>query len=262
MTACRGFLLDWRTLVELTFTSEITVDLICHMGSDESVIRAARVSTVGAECLESEPGEHAGVINYLMKHRHGTPFEHNAMTFFVHAPIFVWREWHRHRIGFSYNEESGRYKTLDPVFYVPPQDRPMFKVDDWKPGRPKFLQIGVNEHGGAESADWIKYLEVVSNLKDEYTSSYSTYRRNLSLGIDPGLARDCLPVGIYSSCWVTCNARSLMAFLSLRTHEPTADRVSYPLYEIEVAARKCETIFSELFPVTYEAWVRNGRTAP
>jgi len=239
----------------IQITSEITVDLYSSMGSDESVIQAARVSTVGEECVESEPGEHSGLINYLMKHRHGTPFEHNSMTFFVKAPIFVWREWHRHRIGFSYNEESARYKVLDPLFYLPRPGRPMFKVDGWKPGRPKFTSAELPN----ETA---KVLELCSNLKEVYRHGYAAYLRNLELGIDPGLARDCLPVGIYSSCWVTCNARSLMAFLSLRTHEPTADRVSYPLYEIEVAARKCEDHFASLFPLTYTAWNANGRISP
>lgn len=225
------------------------------MGSDASVIQAARVSTVGEQCIETDQGEHSGLINYLMKHRHGTPFEHNSITFFVNAPIFVWREWHRHRIGFSYNEESARYKVLEPLFYIPPADRPMFKVDDWKPGRPKFSSASCPKDGG-------KFFELRSNLAEVYGHAYAAYLRNLDLGIDPGLARDCLPVGIYSSCWVTCNARSLMAFLSLRTHEPTADRVSYPLYEIEIAARKCEDHFSKLFPLTHAAWNKNGRISP
>lgn len=241
--------------MEIQTTSEITVELHSSMGSDESVIQAARVSTAGDECLESEPGEHAGLINYLMKHRHGTPFEHNAMTFYVKAPIFVWREWHRHRVGWSYNEESARYKVLDPLFYLPEEIRPMFKVDGWKPGRPKFTTIDSQE-------ELEKFYAVRANLHSIYHSAYKAYTSNLSLGVDPGLARDCLPVGIYSSCWVTCNARSLMSFLSLRTHDPEANSVSYPLYEIERAARKLETIFSELFPITHEAWDRNGRTAP
>lgn len=236
-------------------TSEITVELHSSMGSDASVVQAARVSTVGEECLESEPGEHAGLINYLMKHRHGTPFEHNSITFFVKAPIFVWREWHRHRIGFSYNEESARYKVLDPLFYLPAETRPMFKVDGWKPGRPKFTSMSSRE-------EIEKYYAVRLNLISIYSSAYKAYLSSLDLGVDPGLARDCLPVGIYSSCWVTCNARSLMAFLSLRTHDPAADRVSYPLYEIEVAARKCEEHFASLFPLTHAAWNTNGRIAP
>lgn len=193
------------------------------------------------------------MINYLVKHRHGTPFEHSSMTFFVHAPIFVWREWHRHRIGFSYNEESGRYKTLEPVFYVPDRERPMMKVDDWKPGRPKFLRCESDE----------TYKKLVDNLQNSYRIAYRAYEDNLALGIDPGLARDCLPVGIYSGCWVTCNPRSLMAFLSLRVHEPEGSTfVSYPLWEIDVAARACEEIFKSGWPLTHDAFVKNGRVAP
>lgn len=242
---------------ELTFTSEISVELIDHMGDDDFIVAAARVSTRGGvDQPETTIQEAAGLINYLMKHRHGTPFEHGAATFRVHAPIFVWREWHRHRIGFSYNEESGRYKTLEPVFYMPPPDRPMFKVDNWKPGRPKFQSMGDVSFGATH------YEMLCQNLKNSYRVAYDAYESNLRMDFDPGLARDCLPVGIYSSCWVTCNPRSILAFLSLRTHEPTAKAVSYPLYEIEVAARKVEEIFAKHWPLTYQSFVENGRVGP
>lgn len=232
--------------------SGVDVELVQSMGNDSMVVAAAKVSTSDNALDFVDEEANAGLINYLMKHRHGTPFEHGAMTFFVNAPIFVWREWHRHRIGFSYNEESGRYKQLNPVFYIPPPERPSLKINDWKPGRPKFL---IDHTGG--STDIVR-----NNLAESYKLAYTNYEKNLSAGIDPGLARDCLPVGIYSSCWVTCNPRSLMAFLSLRTHEPDAHFVSYPLYEIELAARKCEEIFAKLWPITYEAFCKNGRVAP
>lgn len=242
--------------MEVTFKSDIDVELIQHMGSDETIANAAWVSTKGmCDLKQSDETKVPGLINYLMKSRHGSPFEAGGMTFRVHAPIFVWREWHRHRVGHSFNEESGRYKQLDPVFYLPPKDRPMFKVDSWKPGRPKFLPI-LNQAG--ESA----YGILVRNLKLSYEVEYKTYEQNLGLGIDPGLARDCLPVGIYSACWVTMNPRSVMHFLSLRTHEPDAKFVSYPLWEIDQAARKVEEIFKKLFPITHEAFVKNGRVAP
>lgn len=242
----------------MKLTSEITVRLIDHMGDDARLAMAAWVSTSAEDGMRravEKPDDVKGVLSYLMKHRHGTPFEHGTMTFFVHAPIFVWREWHRHRIGFSYNEESGRYKTLDPVFYVPDRERPMFKVDAWKAGRPKFTTIATSEE---ES----HYDALCQNLRNSYRVSYDAYLANLGMGIDPGLARDCLPVGIYSSCWVTCNPRSLMAFLSLRTHEPDAKQVSYPLWEIDVAARKCEELFAAHWPITHAAFVQNGRVAP
>lgn len=242
--------------MEITLTSKITVRLIQQVGGDHMVVASARVSTSGEEALKyvdsSLAEENSGLIKYLMKHRHGTPFEHSSLTFFVHAPIFVWREWHRHRIGFSYNEESGRYSQLKPVFYLPPRDRPMMKVDGWKPGRPKFLPC----------TDESIYKQLCMNLRSSYELSYFNYVANLNLGIDPGLARDCLPVGIYSSCWVTCNPRSLFSFLSLRTHEPEATFPSYPLYEIEEAARACEEIFSQGWPLTYKAFCELGRVAP
>lgn len=250
----------------MKFTSDITVNLEQVLATDMQVLQAARVSTKGADVLDTydediakrmmDENDLPGLINYLMKHRHGTPFEHNLFTFFVNAPIFVWREWHRHRIGFSYNEESARYKKLEPVFYIPPPDRPMFKVDNWKPGKPKFLTIE-ETHAGSD-----KYTTLLYNLTNSYKIAYSAYEQNLSMGFDPGLARDCLPVGIYSSCWVTCNTRSLMAFLSLRTHDPSATDISYPLYEIEVAARKVEVYFADLMPITHNAFIRNGRRAP
>lgn len=243
-------------MADIQTTSEIKVRLIQKMGGDHMVVAAAKVSVSGEEALKfADPWTEENndkLIRYLIKFRHGTPFEHSALTFFVHAPILVWREWHRHRIGFSYNEESGRYKVLEPVFYVPDRERPMMKVDDWKPGRPKFLRC----------EDDAVYQKLLGNLIYSYGVSYNAYKENLELGIDPGLARDCLPVGIYSSCWVTCNPRSLMSFLSLRVHEPEATFVSYPLWEIDMPARICEKILQEGWPITHKAFVDNGRVAP
>jgi thymidylate synthase (FAD) len=244
-----------ETPKKIMTTSEIKVELIQQTGGDAMVAAAARVSTSGEnalKCLDLPKQELSGLINYLVKMKHGTPFEHGSQTFFVHSPIFVWREWHRHRIGFSYNEESGRYKQLDPLFYLPSRDRPMMKIDGWKPGRPKFLKCQEDS----------VFDELCDNLKKSYQLSYDMYEKNISLGVDPGLARDCLPVGIYSGCWVTCNPRSLMSFLSLRTYEENAKFVSYPLYEIEVAARMCEDIFAKGWPITYKAFCENGRVSP
>ncbi len=239
----------------MQFKSDIDVNVIDTMGDDARLAAAAWVSTSAEEGLRravENPGDVKGVLNYLIKHRHGTPFEHSCITFCVRAPIFVWREWHRHRIGISYNEESGRYKTLAPVFYIPDRERPMMKVDGWKPGRPKFLRC----------EDDAVYRALCINLKTSYELAYQMYLNNLELNVDPGLARDCLPVGIYSSCWVTCNPRSLMHFLSLRTHEPEAAHVSYPLHEIELAARACEEALKAGWPITYAAFCANGRVAP
>ena len=281
---------------DIRFTSDITVRLIQQCGNDATIAGAAWVSTTGIEASTRAAEDQAKVrwlIRYLMQHRHGSPFEHGMMTMYVHAPIFVWREWHRHRIGFAYteygspegdgttgmsfNEESARYKVLDPVFYIPPSDRPMVKVENWKPGRPKFLTLmdavavelasvaGLSPSEREEQYDTrleSKYREIVEDMKAGYAEEYPRYLRQLARDLDPGLARDNLPFGIYSACWVTANPRSLMHFLSLRTHEPTAAHVSYPLYEIDVAARQVESLFAKYWPETHAAWVECGRVAP
>src|ERR1700749_2170015 len=122
----------------VTFRSGMTVELIKQAASDADVIWAARVSTKGEQSLadvDADPARSAGLINFLMRDRHGTPFEHSSMTFYVQAPIFVFREFMRHRT-FSYNEESGRYRRLSPVFYVPGPDRKL--VQQGKPGAYEF----------------------------------------------------------------------------------------------------------------------------
>lgn len=220
------------------------------MGNDLSVIEAAKTSTRGI-LDEVEEKETYGLINYLMKCRHGTPFEHNAMKFLICAPIFVWREWHRHRIGFSYNETSGRYRQLEPVFYVPPPERKLVKVQGYKSARPMFENTSVELNS-----------EVVKKLTESYEMSYQKYEELLSRNIDNGLARACLPVGIYSTCYVTCNARSLMAFLSLRVYDENSLFPSYALQEIENAALQVEKIFAEKFPLVYKAFCENRRVGP
>lgn len=238
----------------MQFISDITVKSVQSMGGDLGVVLAARVSMQGPDSLGMNvvETEQAGLINYLIKHRHGTPFEHSAMTFFVHAPIFVWREWHRHRIGFSYNEESGRYKQLEPVFWVPRRNRKMVPSPTHKSARPDFVAC----------TDDVQYERTLARMKDSYEHSYCNYEEMLQDGIAKEVARAVLPVATFSSCWVTCNPRSLMAFLSLRTKEDSAMFKSYPQAEIEEAARACERVFEVGWPLTYKAFCDNGRVAP
>lgn len=236
-------------------TSVINVRLIQCVGGDHSIVAAAKVSTCGEEALDYADPQcakaNAGLINFLMKHRHGVPFEHSSLTFFVHAPIFVWREWHRHRIGFSYSEASGRYRELEPIFWIPSPDRKFVPVEGYKPARPQF------QAGTKEEYDWL-----VQDLRAGYEDAYARYQDRLNRGYAKEVARAGLPVAIYSSCWVTTNPRSLMAFLSLRTHNPDATFVSYPQAEIEQAALVAERIFADGWPITYQAFCSNGRVAP
>lgn len=240
---------------EIALTSEITVTPIQQMGGDHMIVAAARVSTSGAEALayadEARRDEGAGLINYLMKHRHGTPFEHAAMTFFCHAPLFVWREWHRHRT-MSYNEESGRYKVLEPVFWIPRRDRAMVVPPQHKPARPVYLPL----------EDDALYDQMVARSRAVYQACYDAYLAEVDAGIALEVARRHLPLALYSSCWVTCNPRSLMHFLSLRTHDEAAAFISYPQAEIEEAARLAEQVFAAGWPLAYAAFVKNGRVAP
>ena len=224
--------------------SDFPIEIVQQAGDDLAIAQAAWVKP-------KAEGDYEKLIPYLMKHRHGSPFEHGLLTLKVAAPIFVWREWHRHRIGFSYNEESARYSVLEPVFYAPPPHRPSMKVENWIPGRPKFTDMDLDT-----------YNQVCHNLKTSYELAYKNYQSNLTLGIDPGLARDCLPVGIYSTCWVTCNPRSIMSLLSLRVHDPKAAFVSYPLWEFDQIARKVEEILNQYWPITHKAFVENKRVAP
>jgi thymidylate synthase (FAD) len=236
---------------EISFRSDVTVELVRASASDGDVVFAARVSTSGEQSLEDVDGDaqrSAGLINYLMRDRHGSPFEHNSMTFFVRAPIFVWREHMRHRIA-SYNEESGRYRQLEPVFYVPDRDRPVVQVG--KTGAYEFLP------GSEEQYDLID-----RDMRDSCRSAYAAYLRMLEAGIAREVARMVLPVSIYSSAYVTLNARSLMNFLSLRRKVEGSLFPSYPQREIEMVAEKYEEVWSALMPLTHAAFVKSGRVAP
>lgn len=260
----------------IEFVDDMEVMLIDSMGSDASVIAAARVSTQGDRSLAAltqDPEEAAGLINFLMKNRHGTPFEHNACTIFTAMPIFVFREFHRHRIGWSYNEESARYKQLEPKFYIPSAARPgMMQTEGGRPGQ--YQYDDANEH----EAQVLRTV-IASNSAD----SYARYEEMLDMGVAKEVARMVLPVNIFSSQYATCNARSLMAFLSLRTKHPlfmeyatvnNEDEIeklghnggakfpSKPQWEINRVADKIEAIFAQLMPITYRAFVDNGRVAP
>ncbi len=235
----------------IEFRSDITVELVRANASDADVVFAARVSTVGEQSLEdvdADPQRSAGLINYLMRDRHGSPFEHNSMTFFVKAPIFVWREHMRHRIA-SYNEESARYRELLPVFYVPSHERPL--VQSGKPGAYEF-------HPGTPAQSEL----VERTIQESCTAAYSGYLEMLEAGVAREVARMVLPVTIYSSAYVTMNARALMNFLSLRRKVEGSYFVSYPQREIEMVAEVYEDHFAQLMPLTHSAFNEHGRVAP
>lgn len=234
------------------FTDIPEVQLVHHVGGDISVLASMMVSTQAEGSLDmihnGDAAENEGKIRFLMSHRHGTPFEHNQFCFFISAGIFVFREFHRHRIGWSYNEESGRYKALKPKFYIPSVDRPL--KQEGKPGH--YTMVPAPEIHPA----------LVEALQEQYLGAYECYEYLLGLGVARELARLVLPVGIYSSMYATCNARSLMAFLSLRTEHERAQFPSKPQLEIQQVAGAMEAFFAFHMPITYQAFCDFGRVAP
>jgi len=242
-------------MTEIQFRSDVTVELVRSSAQDADVLFAARVSTQGEQTLEGAMQIGAevekrdkGLINYLMRDRHGSPFEHNSMTFYVQAPIFVFREFMRHRIA-SYNEESGRYRELQPVFYVPGPERKLVQVG--KPGAYDF------EDGTVEQT-----ALVVQETMAVTRAAYESYQRMLEAGVAREVARIVLPVNIYSSMYVTMNSRSLMNFLSLRTKREGTHFPSFPQREIEMCAEKMEDFWAKLMPLSHESFNENGRVAP
>lgn len=224
------------------------------MADDLSVVNAARVSFAQRSELEIADWDpesdktsyrlaekDAGLIRFLMRNRHGTPFEHNSFRFHVKAPLFVFREWQRHRWS-SFNEWSARYSELKPEFHVPELTEVRTQVG--KPGNYSY------EPAPQDSAE-----EFVLDLERESFRSFEYYQKAIRNGIAKEQAREFLPVNIYSEMYWTVNARGLMNFLSLR-NDPQAQQ------EIRRYAAQIERLFSEKMPVTAEAFEENGRIAP
>ena len=215
------------------------VRLDAAMADDLSVVNGARVSF--ARHKDELDDADAGLIRFLMRDRHGTPFEHNAFRFHIRCPIFVAREWFRHRIG-SFNEFSMRYAKATDEFYVPAAEDVRSQVG--KPGAYSFEPVE------PELAERTR-----EELQSVYEVAYATYTRLVDEGVARELARSVLPVGAYTEFYWTVNARALMNFVSLRAAE-TAQR------EIRRYAEACEQFLAAKMPITYEAFVANDRTAP
>ena len=209
------------------------------MADDLSVVNAARVSFARRKEAMDESDE--GLIRFLLREKHGTPFEHNSFRFHVRAPLFVAREWFRHRVG-SFNEFSMRYARATDDFYVPePED---VRTQVGKPGAYSFEPV---EPELAEATR--------EELRAVYDAAYATYERLVERGVARELARLVMPVGAYTEFYWTVNARSLMNFVSLRAAE-TAQR------EIRRYADAVEQFFAQKMPVTHAAFVAANRVAP
>lgn len=215
------------------------VELYQHCANDLSVVNGARVSFAKRQ-KEIQEGDDK-LINFMMKHRHGSPFEHNMMTFVVKAPIFVFREWHRHRIA-SINEMSARYTELPGEWYIPEPENVRSRVG--RPGQYTYEQAGEQDTE-----------EFLTALEEQCVASYISYKNALANNIAPEQARCFLHVNHYSEMFWTVNARSLMNFLNLRN-------APFAQWEIQQFAKIVEDFFHTLMPLTYQAFVDNGRVAP
>lgn len=187
----------------------------------------------GKERCDEDRKRIAGLINFLYRERHMSPFEHGSFTFFIDTPIFVAREFMRHRT-WSYNETSGRYKELSPRFYLIDSDRPV--VQNGKIGAYRF-------DGGTDE----QYGTAFANTTIAYSSAWTAYQNMLNAGIAREVARNVLPVGTMTQFQATANPRNVMQFLLLRNDDNA-------LYEIREVARQIEEAFAKQMPLTYAAY--------
>jgi thymidylate synthase (FAD) len=202
-------------------------------GGDDSVVRAARVS-YGKTTTDEERDKK--LIAYMLKHKHGSPFEHNLFTFRIKAPILVFRQWHRTRIGVSYNEISARYTEMKDEFYLPTS----WRAQDTK-----------NKQGSSDAALPMHVEADASQaIHNHCIESMSLYRHMLKDGISREMARMVLPVNLYSEMFFTCNARSLMAFIALRSDE-------HAQYETRQYSHAMAWFFGQLMPWTWCAFSEN-----
>lgn len=204
------------------------VRLVDSMGDDLSVVRSARVSYDADWRTGEDAGKDEKLIAYLMKNKHTSPFETVTFTFEVKAPIFVFRQWHRHRT-WSYNEISARYTELDEGYYVPEEEQITTQSTDNKQMR--------TTSRNPESEKIQSIIEVRNR------QSFLAYKQLLELGTPRELARSVLPVASYSRMFASVNLHNLLHFLRLRLH-------THSQYEIRVYAEAILQLIRPIVPVT------------
>lgn len=216
----------------------MTVQLIETMGDDLSIVNAARVSYAKTSTELSDADY--GLIGYLARNRHGTPFEMVQFKFRVKVPIGVAREWQRHRIG-SFNEVSTRYVEMLPEFYIPPLSA--VRTQRGKPGHYEMVTV-----------EPVDAAIIQHSMREAYAAAYTAYQELIAAGVAKELARNVLPLGLYTEFIWSVNLRSVFNFLSLRTHETA-------LLEIRREATNVEGDVKRIVPVAWNAWNENGRVS-
>jgi thymidylate synthase (FAD) len=204
------------------------IRLVDFMGGDEAVVQAARVS-FGRGVTHDERDKK--LIFYLLANGHETPFEHAVFKFHIKCPIFVARQWFRHRIA-SYNEISGRYAEMKEEFYLPK------KLRTQKARNYQYEELEEPMNGG-----------LLQKLADSYNAAFKLYQELLEKGVAKEHARIVLPLSLYTQFYWTINSRSLMNFLNLRMEE-------HAQFEIRQYALIISKIFNEKMPWTHEAFMK------
>lgn len=198
---------------------------------DQRVIDAARVSIAGENVRPVSDDKK--LLGYLLKNKHTTPFEQVRFTFHVKLPIFVARQWIRHRTG-SFNEMSGRYGVLPDDFYVPERHRIQH-------------QSANNKQGSGESFSDRDAAGVCDAICEHGTRSYELYQDVLKLGLARELARMVLPVNLYTQWYWTTDLHNLMHFMRLRLH-------SHAQHEVRVYAEVLLEMARRVAPCTVQAF--------
>lgn len=219
---------------ELKYVDECKIELVNTNASDDMAAMSAWVSFDDDKSDRLKDREGIGkLLKFLYRNKHMSPFEHGQFIGKAHVPLFVRSEWHRHRTQ-SYNEISTRYVEMDPVFYLPPRERPLQQVG--KPGNYSFVE-GTDE----------QYAITVQNLKRTTEVAWEGYQNTLSAGVAKEVARMNLPVNLMTQFYFSVNPRNMMAFLDLRND-------SHALYEIRLSAVQVEEFLKDAMPLTYEAY--------
>lgn len=215
-----------------------TVELIKTNASDEDVAYAAWVSNYG-DPRGKDTARIKGLINFLYREQHTSPFEHGSFTFLNDTSIGVSREYMRHRT-WSYNETSTRYKVMDPRFYIPNESRPLVQTG----------KVGAYVHvpGTPE-----QYENMYHYQYQAFKHSWESYQQQLDLGIAREVARNVLPLSLMTQFYATANPLNVLKFFILRS-EPNA------LHEIRVVSQMQEEMFKAAMPLTYEAFTQTRET--
>lgn len=241
--------------IEITpaqFRSDVTAILMDSMGGEGSIVRRARVSTEGAGSIEIPQrvleGSDLGLLKWLYKHKHGTPFEGVEFEWYFEVPVFVSRQIVKHRLS-SINEESGRYREMAGVFWIEPENRPMVQVGktgdyNFQPGRPDQLEAMQSLERMTAEAQW------------------TNYQKALAYGIAKENARKILPFTIYTSMYFKANLRSMLNFCSLRKDwGPDATHPSKAQFEIAMLTDIIAEEIKKKVPNVWDAFVASGYEA-